>query len=327
MKKSKRGLLTLAVMVVMLAALVLSGCGKKEESAEIRVGALKGPTTIGLLHLMDEAEKGNTQNTYTFTMASAADELTALVVKGDLDIALLPANVAAIVYQKTDGGVTVLDVNTLGVLYLVSGRDDITGVADLAGRTVYLTGKGTTPDYCLQYLLAQNGLSLEDVTLEYKSEATEVAAVLSENPDAVGLLPQPFVTVACAQNDALKVCASLTEEWDKVAEDGSSLLTGVTIVRNDFLKEHKKAVEQFLKDHKESADFANSNVEETAALCVAQEIIAKEPVAQKAIPSCNITCMTGSEMKEALSGYLKVLYELNPTAVGGELPADDFYYE
>ena len=196
MKKSKRGLLTLAVMVMMLTALVLSGCGKKEESAEIRVGALKGPTTIGLLHLMDEAEKGNTQNSYTFTMATAADELTAQVVKGDLDIALLPANVAAIVYQKTDGGVTVLDVNTLGVLYLVSGRDDITGVADLAGRTVYLTGKGTTPDYCLQYLLAQNGLSLEDVTLEYKSEATEVAAVLSENPDAVGLLPQPFVTVA-----------------------------------------------------------------------------------------------------------------------------------
>ena len=108
---------------------------------------------------------------------------------------------------------------------------------------------------------------------------------------------------------------------------GSSLLTGVTIVRNDFLKEHKKAVEQFLKDHKESADFANSNVEETAALCVAQDIIVKEPVAQKAIPFCNITCMTGSEMKEALSGYLKVLYELNPTAVGGELPADDFYYE
>ena len=115
MKKIKGRLLTLAVMVMMLTALVLSGCSKKEESAEIRVGALKGPTTIGLLHLMDEAEKGNTQNSYTFTMATAADELTAQVVKGDLDIALLPANVAAIVYQKTDGGVTVLDLSLIHI--------------------------------------------------------------------------------------------------------------------------------------------------------------------------------------------------------------------
>lgn len=325
-KRRKQGLFLAVAVLLLLAAGVMAGCGKEKNSAQIRVGALKGPTTIGLLHLMEEADQGKTANAYTFTMATAADELTTLIVKGDLDIALIPANVAAILYQKTDGGITVLNINTLGVLYLVSGRDDIGSVTDLKGKTLYLTGKGTTPDFVLQYLLQQNGLSMDDVTLEYRSEATEVAALLAENPEAVGLLPQPFVTAACAQNEALKVCTSLTEEWDSVSGEGS-LVTGVTIVRNAFLEENKEAVELFIKEHKESTDFATGNVEETAVLCVEQGIIAKEPVAKKAIPQCNVTCMTGKDMKEALSGYLKVLYDCNPASVGGVLPAEGFYYE
>lgn len=325
MKNRVKQKLVVAV-ILLLAVVTMAGCGNKKDSTQVRVGALKGPTTIGLLHLMEEAEQESTVNDYTFTMATTADELTARIVKGDLDIALLPANVASILYRKTDGGITVIDINTLGVLYLVSGREDIKTVADLKGRTIYLTGKGTTPDFVMQYLLTQNGLTMEDVTLEYRSEATEVAAILEEDPEAAGILPQPFATAACAQNESLKECLSLTEEWNRVSEDGS-LVTGVTIVRNSFLEENGKAVEQFLEDHKESTGFATENIEETAALCVKQGIIAKEPVAGKAIPKCNVTCITGKEMKEALSGYLKVLYDSNPDSVGGVLPAEGFYYE
>lgn len=325
LKIKKAGLLS-KILIVMLSTLLFGGCGNKN-STEIRVGALKGPTTIGLLRLMEEAESGDSKNDYTFEMAVAADELTAQLIKGDLDIALIPANVASLLYQKTQGGIRVIDINTLGVLYLVSGNDKIESVADLKGQTIYLTGKGTTPDYVLQYLLSQNGITLDDVTLEYRSEATEVATLLSQNPDGVGLLPQPFVTVACAQNESLKPVVSLTEEWENVQGEGkSSLVTGVTVVRTDFLEENEKAVKTFLAEHKDSCTYTETNLEDTATLCVKQEIIAKEPIAMKAIPNCNIVCITGDEMKQALSGYLQVLFDLNPQTVGGKLPEDDFYY-
>ncbi|MGN1148535.1 MAG: ABC transporter substrate-binding protein [Lachnospiraceae bacterium] len=315
----------IAAVLVLTMCMMLAGCGRSE-GAQIRVGALKGPTTIGLLHLMEEAENSKTQNSYTFTMAVGADELTPLLVKGELDIALVPANVAAILYNKTQGGISVIDINTLGVLYMVSGNEKIKSFEDLKGQTIYLTGKGTTPDYVLQYLLSANGIGLEEVTLEYRSEATEVAALLAENPDGIGLLPQPFVTVACAQNEQLSICLSMTEEWQKVqGEEGSSLVTGVTVVRNEFLQENPEAVALFLEEHAESTAYTESNLEDTAALCAKAEIIAKEQVAVKAIPFCNITCITGDEMKQALAGYLEVLYELNPEAVGGSLPGDDFY--
>lgn len=261
-------------------------------------------------------------------MMTAADELLPLMIKGELDIALLPSNVASVLYQKTNGGVTVIDINTLGVLYMVSGDSSVSSVADLAGKTIYLTGKGTTPDYVLHYILNGNGIDADqDCTLEYRSEATEVAALLAENPDAIGLLPQPFVTAACAQNDALSVIMDMNAEWEKLqGENGSRLVTGVTVVRNEFLQEHENAVAAFMEEHKASAESMNADVENGAKLAVASEIIAKEPIALKAIPKCNITYIDGNEMKQALSGYLQVLYEQNPESIGGALPQDDFYY-
>lgn len=324
----KKSHFSLLIAIIMLFTILLAGgCGKKEQGAEIRVGTLKGPTTIGMLSLMEKSANDETVNHYDFTMVTKADELTAMMVKGDLDIALVPANVASILYHKTDGGVAVLDINTLGVLYMVTAREDITDIKSLAGKTIYLTGKGTTPDYALQYLLVANGMSTEDVTLEYASEATEVAAILAQKPEAVGLLPEPFVTVACAQNENLSVCLSMTEEWDKVAGNDSRMVTGVTVVRKEFLEEHEGAVRLFIEDHKASTEYTGTHLDETAALCVAQEIIAKEPIAKKAIPQCNITCITGEEMKNALSGYLGVLADLNPQSVGNSIPGDDFYYE
>lgn len=294
----------------------------------IRVASLKGPTSLGLLFLMDKANKGETDNTYEFRMATGADEILPLMVKGDLDIALIPANVASILYHKTQGGVEVIDINTLGVLYMVSGEDGLTDFTDLKGKTIYLTGKGTTPDYVLQYLLNANGMSVDDVTLEYKSEATEVASVLAEDPTAIGLLPQPFVTAACMQNDALKVIFDLNEEWNKVqGASGSSMVTGVTVVRKEFLEENEEAVKAFMEEHKASAEAINADPATGAALAVEAQIVAKEPIAQKAIPKCNITYMDKAEMKQALSGYLDVLFHQDSQSIGGGLPESDFYYD
>lgn len=300
-------------------------------SVTLRIGSLKGPTSMGLVSLMDKAEKGEARGSYEFTMVTDASELVAKMVSSDLDIALIPANMASILYQKTNHGVNALDINTLGVLYVVSADDSIQEITDLKGKTIYMTGKGTTPDYALRFLLSSNGLTDEDVAIEYKSEATEVAAVLKEQDGAIGLLPQPFVTVAMAQNENLKMVLDLTEEWDKVQDkntESGSLVTGVTVCRSELFADDAAAdaINLFMEEHKESAEFANSHIEETAELVAKAGIIEKAPVAAKAIPYCSITYIDGVEMKEMLYGYLNVLFELDPASVGGELPDKPFFY-
>ena len=230
-------------------------------SGTIRIGSLKGPTSMGLVYLMEQARRGETVNSYEFIMTAAADELLPAMLSGELDIALIPANLASVLYNRAEGDVSVIDINTLGVLYAVSGDETIEEIKDLKGKTVYMTGKGTTPDYVMQYLLKENGLTAADLTLEYKSEATEVAAMLTEVPEAVGVLPQPFVTAACAQNEKLAVVLDLTKQWAAVqGEGGSSLVTGVTVVRNGFLTEEPEAVDTFLEEHAASAAYANEHV-------------------------------------------------------------------
>lgn len=319
-------ILTLAVTAVLTLGLLI-GCGQQEEPATVRMGGLKGPTSMGLVFLREQAENGQAKQVYEFTMAAAADELLPLMIKGELDIALIPANVASVLYGKTEGGISVLNINTLGVLYMVSGDDSIDSVESLRGRTIYLTGKGTTPDYVLQYLLTANGINVSECTLEYRSEATEVAALLAEQPQAIGLLPQPFVTVACAQNEEIGVVLDMNEQWNLVqGKGGSSMVTGVTVVRNSFLQEHPEAVATFMTEHAASVRAIQEDPDKGAELVAAAGIIAREPIARKAIPQCNITCLDGEDMRRALSGYLQVLYDLNPQTVGGALPEESFYY-
>ena len=315
------------IATVLTAALslgLMAGCAKKKDDTVVRIGSLKGPTTIGIVNLMDKASKGESEGNYEFTMAAAADEITAKVVSGDLDIALVPANLASVLYNKTQGGVTAIDINTLGVLYCVTGDSSVKSIKDLAGKTVITTGQGATPEYSLRYLLDQNGIT--DCNIEFKSEATEVAAVLAEDPSQIAVLPQPFVTVACAQNEAIAPAFALEDEWQTLT-DGLGMVTGITIVRNDFLKEHPAAVSTFISEHQASVNAANSDLDTTAALVVANDIIGKEPIAKKAIPSCNVVCITGDSLKTNLSAYLEVLYNYDAKAVGGNLPGEDFYFK
>lgn len=300
----------------------------EEESTEVRVASLKGPTTIGLVSFMDltENDPDSYNNTYTFTMGSAADEILPSVISGDVDIALIPSNSAAVLYNNTDAGVSCIDINTLGVLNVVTGDTSIVEFSDLANHTVYLTGKGATPEYSMNYLLEQAGIA-DTVTLEFKSEATEVVSVVTADTTAVGVIPQPFVTVALNSNEALSAPIDLTDVWEEYAGDtGSQLLTGVTVVRNEFLEEHPGAVEEFLEGHATSVETVLDDPESAAVLVAEAGIIDSEEVAAQAIPECHLVCITGDEMKEALSGYLQVIYDSDAEAVGGAMPGDDFYY-
>jgi len=293
----------------------------------VNIGSLKGPTSMGLVSLMDQADRGEGRHDYNFTMVTAADELLSQIINGDLDIAMVPANVASVLYNKTEGAISVLNINTLGVLYIVESGEGILSIESLKGKTLYLTGKGTTPEYVMNYLLGQYGLTADDVTLEFKSEATEVAAVLTEQKDAIGLLPQPFVAVAMGQNEKLRIALDLTKEWDLVqGEAKSSLVTGVTVVRNEFLEAHGDVVDDFLAEYEASTEFTNTNTEAAAQLIVSLGIVANATIAEQAIPYSNITYIDGEAMKTALSGYLQVLYNQKPESVGGSMPGDDFYF-
>ena len=292
-----------------------------------RIAGLKGPTTMGMVKLMSDAEAGETHQDYQVTMYGAADEVVPLLVKGDIDLAAIPANLAANLYNQTEGKVQVAAINTLGVLYVVTTGDDVKSVEDLKGKTVYSTGKGTTPEYVLNYILKENGIDPEkDLTVEYKSEATEVAAALqAADEGAIAVLPQPYVTAAQSQIEGLNVALNLTEEWNKVSTD-SDLVTGVLVASTEFIEQNEAAFEEFLKDYQASIEWVNSNTADAAELVANYGIVAKAPLAQKALPACNLTYVDGAEMKTKLSGYLQVLFDQNPKAVGGAMPGDDFYY-
>ncbi|MGN8633004.1 ABC transporter substrate-binding protein [Blautia sp. HCP3S3_G3] len=321
MKKKMMLFAAVAMSVSMLAGTSVTALA--QDTA--RVGSLKGPTSMGLVSFMNEAETEDDEDVqFTFEMMAAADEVSAGFTSGDLDIALVPANIASILYNKTEGKVQVIDVNTLGVLYIVTADESIAGVADLKGKTIYSTGKGQTPEYVLNYLLEANGISQDDVTVEFKSEATEVVSVLAQDESAIGILPQPFATAACKQNENLKEVCDLTQEWDKTGK--GTLVTGVTIAKKDYIDANPEVIEEFLDEHEDSIEFAEEDTAKTAELVAAAGIVEKAPIAEAAIPKCNLKYLDGEEMKTALGGYLEVLMEQNPESIGGSLPGDDFYY-
>ena len=328
----------ISLLLAMVLAVSLAACGQKTtaddttendtpaERVTIRLGGLKGPTSMGMVKLLDDAENGGGQNDYTFTMAASANELTPQLVQGELDVLAVPANVAAILYNQTEGGVVTLAAGTLGVLYIVEkGGETVTDITSLNGKTIYATGKGATPEYALTYLLAQHGLTLgEDVQVEWKSEPTEIVAQMAQEDSAVAMLPQPFVTVAMGQVEGLRVALDLNAAWDAL-DNGSRLITSVLVARKEFADEHPAALAAFLEDYSTSTDYANSDPA-GAAVLVEKYGIVKAAVAEKALPQCNLVCITGVDMKVAVSGYLQTLYDLKPEAVGGTMPADAFYW-
>ena len=309
-----------------------SEAASSEEAKELsttdalRIAGLKGPTTMGLVNLLSMEKDGTASLDYDLQLYGAADEIVPKLIKGELDMAAIPANLAATLYQKTNGGIQVMAVNTLGVLYVVEKGNTVHSFADLKGRTILSTGKGTTPEYVLRYLLKKNGLDPDkDVKIEYYSEASEVTAQMAAaRKDAIAVLPQPYVTAAQMKDSNLRVVLDLTREWNRVCD--TQLITGVTVVRTEYAKQNPDVIAAFLTDYQKSVKAANEDIDGTAALCEEVGVVAKAAIAKKALPKCNIVYRNGQEMKKDISAYLQVLYDASPAAVGGKLPDDNFYY-
>lgn len=338
MKRTKiSAMLLAAAMMLSLAACggdsggsmssgAASSSGEEATPASYSIAALKGPTAMGLVKLMKDAESGEgLTNEYTFSLAASADEVTPKLIKGKLDMACIPANLAAVLYQRTQGQIETLAVNTLGVLYIVENGNAVQSVSDLAGMTIVAAGKGSTPEYALRYLLSENGVDPDkDVTIDWKSEHSECVATLASGEATVALLPQPFVAVAQSKLGDLRVALDLTKEWDKL-DNGSGLITGVIVARKEVVDANPAAVKAFLQDYAASVDWVNGNTADAAQLVGDYDIV-DAAVAEKALPACNIVCLTGKEMHDKLSGYLSVLLDQNPQSVGGAVPENDFYF-
>ena len=325
----------LSVLAVILAfTLVFTACGTvaeettaeettAAEKAVINIGLLKGPTGMGAAVLLESDEQGTANADYNLTLAGAPDVLQTALINSELDMAALPTNVAAVLNAKTEGNVQILAVNTLGVIYLMSNDDTIKTVADLKGKTILSAGQGTTTEYVLNYILESNSLTIDtDVFVEYASEHAEVISKAKSGGYEVILLPEPFVTQMKGQDAGFSVVLDLTKEWKALG--GGELTMGCIAVRKAFLEENPEAVKAFLADYEASVNAVNADPEAAGAIIEKFEI-AKAAVASKAIPNCNITVMTGEEMKTNAAAYLQVLFDSNPKAVGGSLPADGFY--
>lgn len=322
-------------LAVFLAALLvatgLTACGQKEEvssepAVTAKVAALKGPTSMGMVKMMADQKDAKEKN-YEFTIGSSPDEIAPKFLKGEFDIVALPSNLASILYNKSQGKVQVLAINTLGILYLMENGDTVKSVGDLKGRTIYSSGKGAVPEYAFNYILKANGLNPDtDLRIEYKSEHTEALAALLNDKSSLAVLPQPFATVASLKNKGLRPALDLTKEWDKASKNAkSTMITGVVVVNKDFAAKYPEKIKKFMADYKASIDYTNTNVDDAAKL-IEENNIVPAAVAKKAIPQCNVTYIDGSDMKDKLSGYLQVLFEANPKSIGGKMPADDFYY-
>lgn len=310
-------MITAAVMLFSLAA--FAACSKKQDDTEIRIAALKGPTGMGMVKLADKQNYPN----YTVSIEASPDALNPRIISGEVDVAAVPVNLASVLYNKLDGDISVLAVSTLGVLYVVEAGSEVNSVADLAGKTVYATGQGATPEYILNYLLDKNGVA-GSVEVNYVGEHAALATMLADGSAEIGMLPEPNVTSTLAGNDNLRIALNLTEEWNKVCS--TELVQGVVIARKSFVNEHPEAIEQFLREYEKSSAFVNENIDEAAKLIVDAGILGNVEIAKKAIPNCNISFSKGEAMHKAVEGMLAVLFESNPKSIGGKLPDKDFYY-
>ncbi len=295
---------------------------------DVNVGMLKGPTGIGATLIMEKSALGETPNNYTFTVSSTPTEILSRIISGELDIAAVPTNAASILYNKTEGDVQIIALNTLGVLYILTGEGiDVDSISDLRGKTIYATGQGANPEYVLKYLLEKNGLVPgSDVFIEFR-EGDEIAALMASGEIDVCMLPVPNATSVLLNNDKIKSAIDLTEEWNKVTDDGSVLTMGCIVVRREFAENYPLAVDRFLAEYEMSIDYVTSMPAEASELVAKFELTGSAKIAEAAIPDCNLVWITGEDIKPAIEGYFEVLFDADPASIGGAMPDDDFYYQ
>ena len=328
----------LAIVLATLMLVSLADCGKDQgnknskpnnsenyEGIDMHIACMTGPTGVGMAKLMNDAAEDKTANNYEFTVATAATDIMPKFIKGEIQIASVPTNVAATFYNNTNGKIRMLAVNTYGVLSILEKGDSIKSIKDLKGKTIYSTGKGQNPEYILKYILSENGIDPEkDVTINFVSSDDLVAKLISGEAE-VAMAPEPAATTVMVKNSSLNRVLSINDEWAKVSD--TQLMMGCVIALDSYVKENETAVEKFLEEYEKSIAFATENIEDAAQYCETYKITASKAIAQKAIPTCNLTYVTGKDMKKNVNGYYNVLYKADPTSIGGDLPEDDIYYK
>ena len=295
------------------------------EPVTIRIGGQQGPTSMGMVKMLKDSENGLTTNKYEYTLG-AADELNAAFIKGDLDVVAISANAIAVLNAKTKGQVLFCGVNALGCNYILENGNTVTDLQSLKGKTIYSVGKGLTPEYCMAHIFEIHGMNLyEDVEIIWKSDANEIVSILASTPGAIGMLPQPVATVVQMQAPDVRVAVDLVAAWDEKDTESKFILAGLA-VRKEFAEQNPEALKAFLEDYTASTNFVNENPAEGAAL-IEEYGLFKAAIAQKAIPSTNLVCITGQEMADVTTAYLQILFDQSPEAVGGAMPvAEDFYW-
>lgn len=321
----------ISLLLAVLLVLSLAACGANTDGnasdtkTVVRMATLKGPTGIGTAKLWADDDAGKTKNDYTVTLCTDPTEVLNGVVEGSYDVAAVSLNMASVLYNKLNGGVQILAINTLGTLYMLSTQD-LADISALEGKTVVTAGQGATPEYVLNYLLEKNGLT-DKVTVEFKSEHAEVAtlaAAAGADDQTIYMLPEPNVTASLLQNQALKTVLDVSSAFESAS--GVSLAMGCIVAKKEFVEQNKDAVDAFLTEYKASVAYTETNLDDTATLCETYGIIPKAAVAKQAIPRCSITCVTGTDMQKIATENLNVLLAASPKAIGGALPADDFWY-
>ena len=327
MKKIITLLLTLSLMLSCIV--FLPACGSSANTLDtelnIRVSVLNGTTGFGAAQLIDAANKDEAALNYDFKIETDASVINAGIINNEIDIAALPTNAASVLYNKTEGGVKVIALNTLGVLYVVENGNTINSLADLAGKTVYCPAQN--PEFIFRAVCQLGGVENVTVDTTYAQPAALMSAVATSTEGMIAVLPEPVLSVAMSKNADLRVALDLTNEWSQ-NKGTASLVQGCIVVRTAFLEEHPAEVAKFLEEYKASIEFLNANVAEAANMVVDLGIYAgAAAVAEMAIPKCNIVYMDGEDMQAALSAFLEVMYDVAPASVGGALPDADFYYK
>lgn len=319
------------IITVLVMALSLVSCAEKapayDAEKEISVMVLNGTTGFGAAKLIDDSKNGTAALNYKFSVESDASAVNAALINGSVDIAALPTNAAAVVYNKTQGGVKIAAVNTLGVLYVVENGDTVKSFSDLKGKTLYVPGQGSNPEYITAYLCEKNGLKVgEDITLDFTYNApADLRTAVASGKVELAVLPEPMVTIAKSANDKLNTALDLTAEWDKVAQK-DSLMQGCIVVSKKFAEENPNELNKFLEEYSASVTFVNENPKEASEMIAEHGIFEKAAVAQKAIPGCNLCYIAGDSMKKSLSTFFGIMFDADPKSVGGALPSDDIYY-
>ncbi|MBQ8848809.1 MAG: ABC transporter substrate-binding protein [Clostridia bacterium] len=324
MKKTAIKLAAILMALLMLIPFSLISCNKADEELEINIYALNGTTALGMAQMISNAKNGTDTMNYNITLYPSADVITSTIVSGECAIAALPTNVAAKLYKKSEGKIQLLALNTLGVLYLLDTTNTVDSLDDLKGKTVYLPGGGSNPEYITAALL--KGAELTDVTLDTTSYASPDAlqAAIVAGKVELAVLPEPKVSVVTSAKEGVSVALDLTEEWEKIYGK-NTLVQGCLVVNKAFAEEHPTEIKKFLEDYKSSVDFIATGSDEAINMIVDSEILPKAAVAKKALPKCNICCITGEDMKSSINVFYEKLFDLDSTSIAA-IPDDGFYY-